>query len=411
MAAPKNFLDFVTFTRASTAMRVGPNGLFQSVAANRPRAEYDPATRALCGISIEPAATNLMPDSADFSGWATIRASVQTNAALSPDGTMNADKLVENTDAGVSHFILLGFSKAAAALDYTYSIMLKAGERSKMAIALRDDTFSGAVSGIIDLVAGTIGAPFVTGSGTPISNHITPMGDGWFLVDLIMTTNTATTIRAELFLADGGGNLDYNGDGTSGAFMFGGQLEQSRYRTGYIPTSGGAAGRAEDAALISGANFSDWYSPSAGTLLMDVEATYAQNGPGFSVIAAIENASDSQDIILVNIDEPTNQLRAALFSGGAVQAAPTLITGLTGSYSGKVAFAWAANDFAAIATGGVLQTDTSGTVTPGSPRTRMGLGLSPSAIGGSVRRPVLIRHLEYRPERMSNEEMAAWITG
>jgi len=53
----------VTFSRASTATRIGQDGLIQAVAVNTPRFDYDPATLSPRGLLIEEARTNLLLNS------------------------------------------------------------------------------------------------------------------------------------------------------------------------------------------------------------------------------------------------------------------------------------------------------------------------------------------------------------
>lgn len=48
----------ITFTRSSSATRVNASGLIESVAANQPRFDYDPVTRAIKGLLIEEQRTN-----------------------------------------------------------------------------------------------------------------------------------------------------------------------------------------------------------------------------------------------------------------------------------------------------------------------------------------------------------------
>lgn len=63
-AHPSLNLDFVTsnrldpritFTRASNATRFNKNGVIETVAANRPRFDYDPVTRECKGLLVEEA--------------------------------------------------------------------------------------------------------------------------------------------------------------------------------------------------------------------------------------------------------------------------------------------------------------------------------------------------------------------
>jgi hypothetical protein len=67
----------------------------------------------------------------------------------------------------------------------------------------------------------------------------------------------------------------------------------------------------------------------------------------------------------------------------------------------KAAYAWAANDVAAIVTGGTLQTDTTAT---------MPTGLTAFHLGYPTGHPnVYIRKVKFYPRRLSNSELAALV--
>lgn len=53
----------ISYTRAGTATRTNEQGLIEAVAADVTRYDYDPVSRALLGLLIEPAATNLVVNS------------------------------------------------------------------------------------------------------------------------------------------------------------------------------------------------------------------------------------------------------------------------------------------------------------------------------------------------------------
>jgi hypothetical protein len=110
---PRLALDFttgsldprVTVTRAlDTATRVNSSGFIEGINANLPRFDYDPVTLAPKGLLIEEARTNILLYSNDFRDTATAgstrpwvydNTTITTGAAVSPDGTQNASKIVE----------------------------------------------------------------------------------------------------------------------------------------------------------------------------------------------------------------------------------------------------------------------------------------------------------------------------
>ena len=92
--------DF-TFDRNSTATRVNKEGLIETVAIDTPRLDYpliDGVVQSEPALLLEPARTQLIDYSEDFSQWTTQSATITPNNEISPDGTQNAD-LITNTSA------------------------------------------------------------------------------------------------------------------------------------------------------------------------------------------------------------------------------------------------------------------------------------------------------------------------
>ncbi|WP_156920677.1 phage head spike fiber domain-containing protein [Fundidesulfovibrio putealis] len=99
---PKKTLHpLLSYTRASSATVTDSTGKLRIVGNNKPRYDHDPLTGICKGLLIEEQRTNLLYPSEDFSNaaWTKTRATITANAAVAPDGTMTADKLVEDTTA------------------------------------------------------------------------------------------------------------------------------------------------------------------------------------------------------------------------------------------------------------------------------------------------------------------------
>lgn len=235
-----------------------------SAAYYGPRLVYDPVTLASLGILVEEARTNLCLQSQTFdnASWAKTNATVSVNVLVSPDGTANADKLVESVGTG-QHRVdqAITVSNATA---YTFSVFAKADTR--LAIALRIIAGTTNASAIFNLQAGTIN---ITSAGT---SSITAVGGGWYLCQVTGTT-TSTSATAYINLQDtaGGTSLgSYTGDGTSGLYLWQAQLEAGTGASSPIPTTTAAVTRAADDATLtvsiaSGAMVSEAYgSPKAG---------------------------------------------------------------------------------------------------------------------------------------------------
>jgi hypothetical protein len=199
-------------------------------------------------LLIEQASTNLALQSTFQSGWSGGNATLTANQLLSPDGTVDAAKFVENTATSAYHYIGQTIAKAASALVYTFSVFLKASGNRQVTLRLSDGTNGAVVT--CDPVAGTIATAGVYGTFTSASGTMQTIGNGWYRFSLTTTSSTATTILPALESVNAGANV-YTGDGVSGFYCFGAQLEQNSYVTSYIPTTSSTATRAADYSTLA----------------------------------------------------------------------------------------------------------------------------------------------------------------
>jgi hypothetical protein len=176
------------------------------------------------------------------------------------------------------------------------------------------------------------------------------------------------------------------------------QLEAGAFPTSYIPTTTAAATRAADVAVMTGANFSNWYNAVEGTVFAEFDKS---NNVVSGRLVTVSNGTVSNQIritasISVNI-RPDWQV----LDGGAVQA--NITNGAQGGVGAviKSAGAYAANNFA-LATNGTLGTDdTSGTV-PVVSQANIGANESNTGqLNGHIRR------VSYFPRRLANAELTS----
>jgi len=236
---PRDASGDMTVVRDTTATVVNEDGLIESVALNVPRIDY---TNSTCpSVLIEPQRTNLLTYSEDFSNvaYSKLNATVSTNTSISPDGTSNADSFTENTNNS-SHGFLRTITQTTSG-SFTISYFVKANGRTKFEIS---EGFSIGGNIQFDLVSKT-----ATTSSPALNGFIKEYNNGWFRVGGTwnLTANANTIIY--FTLKDNTGNFTYTGDGTSGLYVYGTQLEQGSYPTSYIPTVASAVTRNAD--LIS----------------------------------------------------------------------------------------------------------------------------------------------------------------
>jgi hypothetical protein len=260
----------ITFTRTSSATRTNETGLVEVVPANAPRFDhsYDSVSGSVrsLGLLVEESRSNLLQRSVEFdnSFWTKTNSSIQNNVIPSPDGNITANKLIEDTQNGVHRFFNNTVA-IAANTTYTMSIFVKAAERSRFVLEFRDSTGQISVA-TFNLITGT----FISNLGT--QHSIINVGNGWYRLIVSATTSALHTgVGAYIFLIDNGDASSYTGDGTSGIYIWGAQLEQGSFPTSYIPTTNSTVTRTADLARIEGKVFQDFFNPSEGTTIIQIQ--------------------------------------------------------------------------------------------------------------------------------------------
>lgn len=216
--------------RLSGGSYVGRNGLVQYAASEEPRIDFTNYSKG--ALLLEPQRTNLKTNSEAVNNWTQSNISTSTNQTTAPDGSTNADKIIENSGSG-SHKVYEGVSTTSGQV-YTWSVFLKSDTRSKVRLNI-----FGAYAEF-DVTNQTL----LTQSGIT-SYKIEDYGNGWGRFSITETANASSTLTY-VYLLNDNGSVSYTGDGSSGLFVWGGQLEQGSYSTSYISTAGSAATRVQE---------------------------------------------------------------------------------------------------------------------------------------------------------------------
>jgi hypothetical protein len=321
--------DYIATT--SAAVSVGP-------VANVPRLDY--LGSSCPRLLLEPQRTNLAFYSEQLNNavWPTAGCSITANALISPDGTLNADYIVENSAASTQHRIqttLLGGTNAI----HTVSVFVKQGVGSRNAY--------------IDLGSFYCYYNFSTGVITAINGtaSVQDYGSGWYRI-IITSTAALTPATFYIGLADGTSET-YSGDGTSSIAFWGAQVEAGAYATSYIPTLGSASTRGVDA--MSKSSYACGITTEA-TLFADFE--YQKTDTGYSTQFLIYNVSAGDYIYLTVVN---NSIRAICVSAGVLQS-NIILGSTTAGTRYKAAARFKQNDFALYVNGTLVGTDTSGTM-------------------------------------------------
>lgn len=399
---PRLALDFttalldprITFTRTTGASNpatyVNSNGLVTLATNNQPRFDYNPIALVCRGLLIEESRTNSLQYAEDFtqSVWSKVGATISANAIEAPDGNTTADKLVEDTSTGSHRILATGTNgiSLTSGLTYTVSFFVKNAGRDYAYIRLNN------AGG--DLVAGNVrlsdAAVTQTLTGTITA---TTYLNGW--VRIVGTGTSASTSigYGELRASNSATYASYTGDGTSGLYLWGAQLEAGSFATSYIPTTTTALTRNADVATMTGTNFSDWYNAGAGGVVARVlPSTVSGTRPALQ----FDDATVNDAITLRGV---TTNPELVIIDGGSPQAQIDAGT-IAANTAYNLGAAWNINNCAASVNGGAAVTDNSATI-PTATQARLGSDGS-NYLNGHL------QTLRYWPQRIINAEMQAF---
>lgn len=192
-----------------------------------PRITFSRASNATLTDStgkITYAPNNLLTYSEQFDNavWVKTDTTVTANATAAPDGTVTADKLIE---VATTAFHQTGRNITTTAALHTFSCYAKASERN--IVFLYHTQTNAAVS--VNLSTGATGQP--SGTVAPAASSVVSVGSGWYRIAITVSATAASNFFG-VYLSNsltGGGS--YAGDGTSGVFLWGAQLEAVTYQT------------------------------------------------------------------------------------------------------------------------------------------------------------------------------------
>jgi hypothetical protein len=345
------------FTRSGNATRVNSEGLIELVSSNVPRLNYpliDGVVQGCPSLLLEPQRINLLPYSEDFSNAEWIKGSVLTpiSGFVSPKGDLSAFKLVEDSSNSIHR--IYDIIPISNGVTYTQSIFAKKGERNFLQIM-----FGGKIDPTdfanFDLENGVI-----TSEVGDVSPKIEYYGNGWYKCSATATSTQTSTEAFYLTIVENGQSSrtqSYQGDGTSGIYIFGAQVEVGSYPTSYIPSLIGSQ-TTRSAETCNNAGDVNTFNDSEGVLMAEISAL--ANDLTRRIITITDGTLNN--IVKLEYKNVSNQIEAVLYNGNTQCL---ILHNLSDETEfNKIAFKYKQDDFSLFVNGTKVGTDVSGSIFP-----------------------------------------------
>lgn len=361
----------ITFTRATSATFVNQLGVIQTAASGIPRFDYDPSTLAARGLLVEEQRTNTCTYSEDITAvaWKVDSATRTSNAATSPDGTVNADSVTYTASTG------------KLIRENAYQISVSGSTTYTISVWLR------VTSGTFKLkLSRTNGATWATATLSPELTVTTT----WQRFTLTYTSDAGDTLTDIVLGSED--KTPYTLPATGTVLVWGFQHEAGSFATSYIPTVASTVTRNADVASVD--TLTPWWNASAATFYIENTFGSFYNQPiALAGQAAVGNA----------------WIYAAVSPGGLIKsytigAAVDLSSGITVSANVivKSAFTYGASGKAISVNGSTPVV--SGNTTEPTASTQLNLGNWP---GGNYHINGHIGRVAYYPARLTNAQLQA----
>jgi hypothetical protein len=364
---------------------------------NAPRFDFNPTTGESLGLLIEQSSTNLGLYSQLFDNayWVKTNATITPTSDIAPDGTQTAQLAVIPATTAVT--TIYG-NATSTSIPYTVTAYVKSYGLQYVNVGFIYS--SGIYSATqFDITNGTI-IRTSSASYTSPSATITAIGNGWYRCTHTCTVNTATIYHcinpSNVLWTSGEPRQSLTGNGYSGIYIWGAQLEALSFPTSYIATTSAQVTRGADVATMTGTNFSSWYNNQQGTIYSESSLFNTSIFPGIYSLddGTTNNALNSFGGTIINANARING------SNIFTSASSTLST-TTAFY--KQSFAYNNASYVSVFSGGTPVTQSSGLVPPNLNRLQIGLYNS-AYLNGRMKK------FAYYPQAVTSAQLQA-LTG
>jgi predicted nucleic acid-binding Zn-ribbon protein len=379
----------LNYNRSGVATYYDFRGKLVSASPHVPRFTYDPATLRTRGILIEESRTNLYRESNGFSNatvYTTLNASVSTvaHATTSPDGAYNAYKIIEDSSTGFHGTYQQGgyLPSLTSGATYTASAFAKRGERDQVALVF----FGEGTPTVFDLTNGVVDS-----EGPGYRSSIQTLANGWYRIQSTVNKNN-TSGNVAVALATGG-SIYYAGGGTSGAYVYGLQIEEGEFATSYIPTTTIANTRGADNLTITNTETVRRYNTRENSVLVDATldhrpTTLSLNNERSTFISFNDGTAINRVSVLAET-KSASSFRAAnlvIVTAGTVESNATIIGGnlIAVDDNNRVAAYFQSGTLATAANGIGTTTGVAGNVSVAINTINIGYGPGSNYINGTI---------------------------
>jgi hypothetical protein len=272
----------ITFTRSSSATYFNSSGVLTTAANNEPRFDHDPATLSSRGFLPEEQRTNSIRNNTMVGAVAGTPGTIPTNWGSPGAGSGLTQQVVgTGTENGITYLDLKvsGTPSSSGVFDITI-------ESATQVAASNGQSWTH--SSYVKLAAGAatnaVFSVLVLGRDSGGALVAGQVGQTVF----VPTTAGLTTQRPVATFAMSSASVAYaqpririeytSGNAIDITLRIGlPQLEQGKFVTSVIRTTGAAVTRSQDFADMTGANFNSWFNPNEFTIVVQARRNYSGN--------------------------------------------------------------------------------------------------------------------------------------
>ena len=302
-----------TFDRGSSATVVNKQGLIETVGTDEPRIDFLNNTKG--HLLLEPERRNIVTDSEELTYFSSRQDATTSSVSITnPKGESGAVKYIPDSGTGGNRSI----SKNLTGLSglHTFSVFAKKDELRYLFLRLRNAPSDMAV---FDLQNGVVSDTKEFNQFVSNSAKIENYGNGWYRCSATFDPSESGTVGQLFFSfsADNTGSVtnQFDGDGTSGLFLWGAQIEAGSYATSYIPTQGEILG----------------VSRSGETLVQDNMLTSLFNRQAMAFYLEVEALANDSDVKAITINDGSGSDRFVLqLTGNQISTFTISSLGTTG---------------------------------------------------------------------------------